>query len=80
MADQLLRLRQGSSSTQEYTVKFRTLAASSGWNEAALISAFRQGLDSRLRAQMAIYDDTVGLESFMQKAGTPQGPFQFLLI
>ncbi len=68
VADQLLRLRQGSSSTQEYTVKFRTLAASSGWNEPALLSAFRQGLDSRLRAQMAIYDDTVGLESFMQRA------------
>ncbi len=68
VADQLLRLRQDSSSTQEYTVKFCTLAASSGWNEPALISAFRQGLDSCLRAQMAIYDDTVGLESFIQKA------------
>ncbi len=28
----------------------------------------RQGLDVRIRAQMAIYDDTVGLQSFMQKA------------
>ncbi len=28
----------------------------------------RQGLDPRIRAQMAIYDDNVGLESFMQKA------------
>ncbi len=67
-ADQLLCLRQGSSSTHEYTVKFSTLAATCGWNESALLCAYRQGLDVRIRAQMAIYDDTMGLESFMQKA------------
>ncbi len=44
------------------------LAATSGWNEAALLSAYRQGLDPRIRTQMAIYDNTVALESFMQKA------------
>ncbi len=47
---------------------FRTLAAISGWNEVALLSAYRQGLDAGIRAQMAIYDDSVGLESFMEKA------------
>uniref|UniRef100_A0A671NU31 DUF4939 domain-containing protein n=1 Tax=Sinocyclocheilus anshuiensis TaxID=1608454 RepID=A0A671NU31_9TELE len=36
VSDQLLRLRQGSSTTREYTLQFRTLAATSGWNEAAL--------------------------------------------
>ncbi len=66
--DQLLRLRQGSFSTHEYTVKFHTLAATCGLNESALLSAYRQGLDVRIRAQMAIYDNTVGLESFMHKA------------
>ncbi len=39
VSDQLLRLHQGTSSTNEYTLQFRTLAASSGWNEAALLSA-----------------------------------------
>ncbi len=68
VSDQLLRLRQGTSSTNEYTLQFRTLAATSGWNEAALLSAYRQGLDSGIRAQMAIYDDSMGLESFIQKA------------
>lgn len=68
VSDQLLRLRQGTSSTNEYTLQFRTLAATSGWNEAALLSTYRQGLDPRIRAQMAIYDDSVGLESFMQRA------------
>uniref|UniRef100_A0A673N998 DUF4939 domain-containing protein n=1 Tax=Sinocyclocheilus rhinocerous TaxID=307959 RepID=A0A673N998_9TELE len=39
-----------------------------GWNEAALLSAYRQGLDPRLHAQMAISDDNVGLENFMLRA------------
>ncbi len=61
-------LRQGDSSASDYTLQFCTLAASCGWNEAALLTTYRQGLDPRIRAQMAIYDDNVGLESFMQKA------------
>ncbi len=68
VSDQLLRLRQGTSSTHEYTLQFRTLAATSGWNEAALLGAYRQGLDPSIRAQIAIFDDSVGLESFMLKA------------
>ncbi len=68
VSDQLLRLCQGTSSTHEYTLQFRTLAATSGWNKAALLSAYRQGLETSIRAQMVIYDDSVGLESFMLKA------------
>ncbi len=49
MSDQLLRLCQGASSTNEYTLQFRTLVATSGWNEAALLSAYRQGLDPHIR-------------------------------
>uniref|UniRef100_A0A671PX66 DUF4939 domain-containing protein n=1 Tax=Sinocyclocheilus anshuiensis TaxID=1608454 RepID=A0A671PX66_9TELE len=41
VSDQLLHLRQGSFTTREYTLQFRTLAATSGWNEAALLSAYR---------------------------------------
>ncbi len=66
VSDQLLR--QGTSSTHEYTLQFRTLAATCGWNEAAPIGAYRQGLDTSIRAQMAIFDDSVGMESFMLKA------------
>ncbi len=68
VSDQLLRLRQGTSSTHEYTLQFRTLAATSGWNEAALLSAYRQGLETSIRGQMVIFDDSVGLESFMLKS------------
>ncbi len=68
VSDQLLRLHNGTSSTNKHTFQFRTMAATSGWNEAALLSVYRQGLDSGIGAQMAIYGDSVGLESFMQKA------------
>ncbi len=66
--DQLLRLRQGESSIDDYTLEFRMLAATSGWNEATLLSAYRLGLNPHIHAQMAIYDNNMGLESFMQCA------------
>uniref|UniRef100_A0A672PWY7 DUF4939 domain-containing protein n=1 Tax=Sinocyclocheilus grahami TaxID=75366 RepID=A0A672PWY7_SINGR len=34
----VLRLRQGATPIHNYTLQFRTLAASSGWNEAALLT------------------------------------------
>ncbi len=67
--DQLIRLRQGRSTVSDYTLQFCTLAATNGWNEAALLTAYRQGLDSQIRMQMAIYDDSMGLENFMLLAG-----------
>ncbi len=51
-----------------YTLQFRILAASYGWNETALLTAYRQGLDPQIITQMAIYNENIGLESFMQKA------------
>ncbi len=52
----------------QYSLKFRTLAAASGWNEPSLLTAFRQGLNSRLRLHLAAYDDTYGLEKIIQLA------------
>ncbi len=52
----------------QYALKFRTLAAASGWNEPSLITAFRQGLNPRLKSHLAAYDDTHGLEKFIQLA------------
>ncbi len=49
----------------QYSLKFRTLAAASGWNEPSLLTAFRQGLNSRLRLHLAAYDDTYGLEKYI---------------
>ncbi len=68
VGEQLFQLRQGSMPIHQYSLKFRTLAAASGWNEPSLLTAFRQGLNSRLRLHLATYDDTYGLEKFIQLA------------
>uniref|UniRef100_A0A9J8DBS4 Retrotransposon gag domain-containing protein n=1 Tax=Cyprinus carpio carpio TaxID=630221 RepID=A0A9J8DBS4_CYPCA len=65
--DQLYRLRQGKWTVSEYALHFRTLAANCGWNETALITCFRQGLNPTIRHQVAVYDDVIGLENFIQR-------------
>ncbi|KAI5624628.1 nephrocystin-4-like [Silurus asotus] len=67
-ADQLLSLRQGSDDITAYSLRFRTLAASSGWNESALLSIYRVGLSPEIKQAMAIYDDRMGLEEFIGKS------------
>ncbi|KAJ8270571.1 hypothetical protein GJAV_G00116560 [Gymnothorax javanicus] len=42
--------------------------AASGWNEAALLTTFHQGLDPGLRLYLSAYDDTIGLERFIRLA------------
>ncbi|KAK3561631.1 hypothetical protein QTP86_011254 [Hemibagrus guttatus] len=42
--EELCKLRQGKLMVTEYVIQFRTLAAKSGWNEQALLTAYRQGL------------------------------------
>lgn len=66
--EKLHNLRQGRNSISEYTLQFRTLAAASGWNEPALLTAYRQGLEPSLRLHLSAYDDTMGLERFIQLA------------
>ncbi len=46
--DELFRFRQAGLSIHDYTVQFRTLAPVSGWNETALLAAYRQGLNPSL--------------------------------
>ncbi|KAI2646191.1 Retrotransposon Gag-like protein 6 [Labeo rohita] len=57
---------KGTSLVNEYTLHFRTLAAASGWNEVALLGIYRQGLNPEICTAMALYDDSNGLESFLQ--------------
>ncbi len=68
VGEQLFRLRRGTMPIHQYSLKFRTLAAASGWNVPSLLTALRQGLNSRLRFQLAAFDDTYGLEKFIQLA------------
>ncbi|KAI5615887.1 hypothetical protein C0J50_8736 [Silurus asotus] len=53
-ANQLLSLRQGDDNVMDYSLRFRTLAASSGWNKSALLSIYRLGLNPELKHAMAL--------------------------
>ncbi|KAK3561073.1 hypothetical protein QTP86_026364 [Hemibagrus guttatus] len=66
--DELFSLRQANWAIHIYTLYFCMLAASSSWNEVTLLSAYRRGLNPKIRQQMAIYDESMGLELFMLKA------------
>ncbi|ROL47824.1 Retrotransposon-derived protein PEG10 [Anabarilius grahami] len=64
--EKLYNLKQGSMSIYDYALQFRTLAAVSGWNEQALITTYRQGLEPRVRLHLAACEDSIGLEKFIQ--------------
>ncbi|KAK3568755.1 hypothetical protein QTP86_016279 [Hemibagrus guttatus] len=66
VGEELCRLQQGKLTVPEYTLQFRTLAAKSGWNEQALLAAYRQGLNPQVRLHLAAYEDTIGLERLIQ--------------
>ncbi len=66
VGEQLYHLQQGNMPIHEYALKFRTLAAASGWDESPLLTTYRQGLEAHLRLHLAAYDDTMGLERFIQ--------------
>ncbi len=56
--------------------QFRTLAAASGWNERSLLTSYRQGLEPRVRLQLSAYDDSYGLERFIQLSIRCANPMQ----
>ncbi|ROL53441.1 Transposon Tf2-6 polyprotein [Anabarilius grahami] len=64
--EKLYNLKQGTMSIYDYALQFRMLAAVCGWNEQALITTYRQGLEPRVRLQLAACEDTIGLEKFIQ--------------
>ncbi len=68
IGERLYHLKQGAMSIKQYSLKFRTLVAASGWNEPSHITAYRQGLNPKQRLHLAAYDDTQGLERFIQLA------------
>ncbi|KAK3539458.1 hypothetical protein QTP70_008492 [Hemibagrus guttatus] len=66
IGERLCRLKQGVMSVSDYALQFQTLTAASGWNEKALITMYRQGLNPRIRLHLAAYEDSIGLEKFIQ--------------
>ncbi|KAK3507775.1 hypothetical protein QTP70_000293 [Hemibagrus guttatus] len=65
---QLMELRQGSGSTADYAIKLRTLAAQSGWNDAALWVVFCAGLNPALQMELACHVEATSLTQFMATA------------
>lgn len=51
-----------------FALWFRTLVVARGWNETALLTVFCHGLIQDICQFMIIYDDVIGLETFIQKA------------
>ncbi|KAK2847471.1 hypothetical protein Q5P01_010470 [Channa striata] len=52
-SSRLFRLTQSSSSVTDYTVEFRTLAASANWREETLFDKYYEGLSCRIKDEMA---------------------------
>ena len=57
----LSKLRQVNSLGVDHSLEFRTPAASSGWNEAALLVMFCQGLNAKILSELASKDDELTL-------------------
>ena len=64
----LVSIRQGQRRAADYAVEFRTLAAESGWNQAALFDAFLHGLSEPLKDQFAPLELPADLESVIALA------------
>ncbi|KAF7640671.1 hypothetical protein LDENG_00023900, partial [Lucifuga dentata] len=62
----LLHLRQGKGSVTDYAIKFRTLAADSGWNNHS--DAFLHGLAEEVKDQLAPLDLPADLDSLVSLA------------
>ncbi|KAK3544099.1 hypothetical protein QTP86_001557, partial [Hemibagrus guttatus] len=68
ISTQLMELRQGSDTAADYAIKFRTLAAQSGWNDASLRAVFRAGLNPELQTELACRIEASTLSQFVATA------------
>ncbi|KAK3556591.1 hypothetical protein QTP70_010787 [Hemibagrus guttatus] len=59
---------QGPDSTVNYAVKFRTLAAQSGYNDTILLKVFRKELRPALQAEMVCQDTNTTLSNYIMTA------------
>lgn len=75
-AAQLARLSQGRQSVTDYSIQFRTLAASCDWNEAALRARFREGLDDDIQDEIATQDLPQSLDILVDLALRVEGRLQ----
>lgn len=67
-AKKLMNIRQGKGSVSDYAIAFRTLAAVSGWNDAALVVAFHHGLSDSVKDGLASAGCPSDLETLITHA------------
>ncbi|KAK3547073.1 hypothetical protein QTP86_009905 [Hemibagrus guttatus] len=65
---QLMELCQDSDTAADYAIRFRTLAAQSGWNDASLWAVFRAGLKPELQTELACRTEETTLSQFVATA------------
>ncbi|CDQ78783.1 unnamed protein product [Oncorhynchus mykiss] len=63
IGDLLIELHQGRNSAAKHALEVRTVAAGSGWNEAALLTVYRRGLNRELQAELACRGEPSGFKS-----------------
>ncbi|KAK3537484.1 hypothetical protein QTP70_012114 [Hemibagrus guttatus] len=68
ISTQLMVLRQGSDTAADYAIKFRTLVAQSGWNDASLWAVFWAGLNPELQTELACRIEATTLSQFIAMA------------
>ncbi|KAK1784931.1 hypothetical protein P4O66_018364, partial [Electrophorus voltai] len=66
--EMLTKLHQGNRSVSNYAGEFRTVAASSGWNNAAPFVTFRNGLNTEVLHELAGRDDELNLDQLIALA------------
>lgn len=64
-ARELYGLRHGSRSVCDYAIDFQTLAAESGWNQAALYDILLKGLSPPIQDRLPPVDLPLGLDSLI---------------
>ncbi|KAL0194835.1 hypothetical protein M9458_008407, partial [Cirrhinus mrigala] len=64
----LYHLKQGGRSVSKYTTEFRTLAVQTTWSDAALRTAYYEGLSTRLKDELAVRELPATLEDIIQLA------------
>ncbi|KAF4089148.1 hypothetical protein AMELA_G00063230 [Ameiurus melas] len=66
--EELLTIQQESRSVWEYALDFRTVAARCGWNDAALKTMFRGGLNADVTRELVCRDDRASLDDLITLA------------
>ncbi|XP_037837009.1 uncharacterized protein LOC119617914 [Kryptolebias marmoratus] len=68
ITQKLWNLKQGSRSVAQFAIDFRTLAATSGWNESALKGVFIHSLQESLKDQLAGWEEPRALDDLITLA------------